>query len=522
MFYTPIIVVIYSLITAYSVIETERRKSMDMQKEYSCLEKNCKIFTKVIDIEGDYQESLPAYLDDIYRVVKCTSNSYVTSADISFNEVKIYGKCAIQITYYNEKSRLCFADFEEDFSKVFTLDNLTESSFVRAVICDKYTNFRVINQRRIDVRTMSVLNISVYDRVKFPTVKSFDSAKLKTRSVATSDVAASYIDKIDFDEEVTLPSDAAAIGRIISSSTYPTVTDVKVIKDKMLIKAELKTTILYTADDDDGGIEKASYSFSLSKIVDRSGLEDDDTVIADVALGSVFFKIKGTAGEKVSVINIFGDIALGLTVIRENTAELVTDGYAAGRESTGEYTEFTASTDGRFVTERKLVDVPLMLNGEITEIKELGLKLKSPNYKKGAIHTTVDAVAIVSNDGGLSSVSASADVDIPAEKYDDAIVSLCIDDYDYTLAADGRIDMRLNLEINAYYFNVSTIPVLADITIGDEIKNNHALTVYFAKENEKVWDIAKSFLSDESKIIQDNALKSDTLDSSKVLIIPRA
>ncbi|MBQ8076983.1 MAG: DUF3794 domain-containing protein, partial [Eubacterium sp.] len=353
---------------------------MDTQKEYSCLEKNCKIYTKVIDIEGDFQETLPAYLDDIYRVVKCTSNSYVTSADISFNEVKIYGKCAIQITYYNENSRLCYADFEEDFSKVFTLDNLDEGSFVRAVICDKYTNFRVINQRRIDIHTMSMLNISVYNRVKCPMVSELESSKLRSSTVTTSDVAAAYIDKIDFDEEVTLPSDASAVGRIISSVSYPTVNDIKVIKDKLLIKINLKTTILYTADGDEDKIEKAYYSFELSKIIDKNGLTDSDTVIPDVSLGSVFFKVKGTANEKVSVINIFGDIAIGLTVIRENEAEIVTDGYAVGRESECEYSDFSANIDGVLVTERKLVDVPLKFNGDFSAIDELYIKLKSPTY----------------------------------------------------------------------------------------------------------------------------------------------
>ncbi len=495
---------------------------MDTQKEYSCLEKNCKIYTKVIDIEGDFQETLPAYLDDIYRVVKCTSNSYVTSADISFNEVKIYGKCAIQITYYNENSRLCYADFEEDFSKVFTLDNLDEGSFVRAVICDKYTNFRVINQRRIDIHTMSVLNISVYDRVKCPMVSELESSKLRSSTVTTSDVAAAYIDKIDFDEEVTLPSDASAVGRIISSVSYPTVNDIKVIKDKLLIRINLKTTILYTADGDEDKIEKAYYSFELSKIIDKNGLTDSDTVIPDVSLGSVFFKVKGTANEKVSVINIFGDIAIGLTVIRENEAEIVTDGYAVGRESECEYSDFSANIDGVLVTERKLVDVPLKFNGDFTAIDELYIKLKSPTYKNGAILTTVDAVAIVNTDDELSSVSTSADIEIPAQRYDEAIVSLCIDDYDFSLSADGRVDLRLNLLVNAYYYNVVQIPLLSDITVGDEIKDSHTLTVYFGKENENVWDIAKSFLSDADKIMKENSLKSDVLDTSKVLIIPRA
>lgn len=495
---------------------------MDTKKEFDCLEKSCRIYSKSIDIEGDYQESLPAYLDDIYRVVKCTSNSYVTSADINFNEVRIYGKCCIQITYYNESSRLCFADFEEDFSKTFSLDNLTDSSFVRAVICDKYTNFRVINQRRIDIHTMAVLGVSVYDKVKCPSLRYLESSKLKTQTLDTADVIGAYIDKIDFDEEVTLPADSKAVGRIISSTSNPSVTDVKVIKDKALVKVNLNTTVLYTADSEEEDIEKAEYNFALSKIIDINGLTDDDVVIADVTPGSIFFKVKGSANEQASLINVFGDLSVVLTVIRRSECDLVVDGYALGTSSQCEYTDFTVNTNGRLISENRSVDVTLPFNTEISEIKDLSLKLKTPVFKNGSAAVTLDAVAIIKNDSGLSSVSATADVEIRLDSADDAIISVGIENYDYTLSSDGNVNVRLNLNVNAFCFDESETPVLADMTLGEEVPKQHTLTVYFGKENEKVWDIAKMFLSDENEIIKENALGGDTLDSSRVLIIPKA
>ena len=133
---------------------------MDIQKEFAALSRGCKVFSKTVDVEGDYQESLPAFLDDIYRVVKCTSHSFVTSADISFNELKVFGKTEICVTYYNENSCLCYADFEEEFTKSFTLDNVSQDAVIRACASDKYTSFRVINQRRIDIHNIVSLHRS--------------------------------------------------------------------------------------------------------------------------------------------------------------------------------------------------------------------------------------------------------------------------------------------------------------------------------------------------------------------------
>ena len=50
--------------------------------------------------------------------------------------------------------------------------------------------------------------------------------------------------------------------------------------------------------------------------------------------------------------------------------------------------------------------------------------------------------------------------------------------------------------------------------------NTPQLTLYFAKKNESVWDIAKSFLTDSKLIIDENELTSDIIDTRRVLLVP--
>ena len=494
---------------------------MDTEKQYSCIEKVCKVYSKSVDAEGEYQETLPAYLDDIYRVVKCTAHSYITSADISFNEVKVYGKTEIQITYYNENSELCYADFDEEFSKALTVDNLSDNAFVRAQICDRYTTFRVINQRRIDVHTMAVLNISVYDTLKYPMLCSCENSKFKTEQVSNADVISTYVDKIEFDEDVSLPAGTQAIGRIIGVSAFPVIDDVKVIKDKALIKANVAVSVLFTVDNDVADIGRVEYTFQLSKIIEKSSIDDGDIVIPDISLGAVYAKVKG-AGEKQSQINVYGEVSINLTLIRENTTELITDGYVVGATSDSEYTEYSSASNGKYINEQKSVSVPLEFNSEIIEIKDLSVSLKTPVYKNGNIGVTVEALAVTENDSGLATLGTTTDIEIPTESYDEAIVSISIAGYDFTLAGGGRVDLRLTLDITAYLYNNESVRLLSDMNIGASVDNSHTLTVYFADENESVWSIAKQFSSDESDIISENQLSGDTLKEARVLIIPRA
>ena len=84
------------------------------------------------------------------------------------------------------------------------------------------------------------------------------------------------------------------------------------------------------------------------------------------------------------------------------------------------------------------------------------------------------------------------------------------------------MDIRVNMKTDIYTLNNKTVNILSDIVATDEKKEASTMTVYFAKANESVWDIAKSFSSDIDMIISENSLNGDTLDADKVLIIPRA
>ena len=141
---------------------------MDIQKDYSCLERSASILSKSIDVENDFQEALPAYCDDIYRVVKCIAKSSISSLEINYNEVKIHIKFHICLTYFNENSNLCYTDFEEEISRTLNVENLSPAAFAISDINDSYTNFRVMNQRRIDVHSSSSLRVDIYDKVKTP------------------------------------------------------------------------------------------------------------------------------------------------------------------------------------------------------------------------------------------------------------------------------------------------------------------------------------------------------------------
>lgn len=496
---------------------------MDNQKEFSCLEHHGKIFSKKIELEADYQETLPAYCDDIYRVVKCCGRSYITSAEINYNEIKLSGKSEICLTYFNDNSSLCYVDFEEDFVKTINADGLTDFAYVCADIFDKYTNFRIINQRRIDIHISSVIKVNVYDKITCPSLCSCENSKLRIQRVSTAKFINSNISKIEFDESFNLPAENEPIKRIISYSGFVTPGEIKVIKDKALVKAVVNVNVVYTSDNDDENILNSEYSFNASKIVEVQGINENDIPITDIKIGNLIVKSKANGGERINTFDIFGELTLNTVFINESEEKIITDGYFPNYLSDCSYSDYSINLAGEHINENKMINLSFVLPEGVKKIIEVALSVGDTCFKNSNLVAGVYMEAICENERGeLSSVSSVDEFELSYSGYNEAVAAISVNSYDYTISNSNTLDIRLSTNINAYLYNNETVKILSDINCGDSIKTAPALTVYFGKENESIWNIAKIFSSDSEVIINENALSGDTLDSDRVLIIPKA
>lgn len=490
---------------------------MDIEKDYMCLEQNKKVLQKIIEVDESYQESLQAYCDDFYRIIKCTSHSYVTSVDINNNEVRVFGKTEICVTYCDEGNNLCYADFDEEFSKAVEVEGLSDSAFAVAYSKEKYCSFRVINQRRIDVHSAFVISLSVYDKQSCPCVSSCNNSKLRLDSIKTANVVGSNICRCEFDEEIVVSN--SKLKRVVSAWGYTTIDDIKLIKDKALIKVNVCASLLYCCDDD--SVSKYEHNFNISKIVDINGIDENDICITKINIGSLYFKVKNFSDNSSSIVQLYGDVVIASTFVAEKESKIVTDGYILNHNSNCEYSNYSCIFDGKYVSEDKQCVVNADFNSQIKEVFDMSvgsLELVIKNNKQYLISSV--SVICKTSDDSITSFNTTTETEICACDYNNCISSVNVKCFDYNLLSDGKVDIRLTFKQCTYFYNEESINVLSEISATDDFLEYPALTIYFGKKEESVWNIAKSFSSDIDMIIKENELSSDVLDANKVLVIP--
>lgn len=490
---------------------------MEMEKEYSCLEKNSLVYHKLISNDENYQETLESYLDDILKVVKCTSRNVVTSCDVSLNEIIINGKTIINLTYCNENKELIYTDFEEEFSKTISVDEVSTDAFATAFVCNKYTSFRVINQRRIDVVSSFSIDVKLYDKSSCPCIKSCDKSKLKIQKESIINVMNSGISKIEFDEELSVASTSKGINRVVSISSSAVLVDVKIIKDKYLIKGVMNSNILYS--DENNEICKAEHSFDFSKIIEMSGIDETNDILVKLSVGNTYAKAKSD-NETNGSIEIFGDIYATTIVLKTVEQPIVTDGYVVGRNTKIDYSNFEICCNGNNLNKSYDKKLDFEFSSNITRIAEFDLSVAEAAIKNGKLILKFNASVLNMKDDEAECLTASVTCDYKIDCENDVALSVNITGCDYNIKSERCVSVRVNFNVQAYTYSTKKMRVLSEMNCDDAKINFPALSIYFGKADESLWDIAKSFSSDIGLIQRENDLKTDVLESNKVLIIP--
>ena len=205
-------------------------------------EKNS-VFSKCVDVDIDFQESLMSYQDDILKIIRCNVFNNVTNTDYDKGTLTVYGQTKICITYVSETtSCITTADFDEDFKKVIQMDCDCDDVSCDVILTDKYNNYRIVNQRRIDVHCCFSLNIN---GICVKQIEMFDSGEnlmVKKDAINYFSFVGFNFAKAEFEEDIVIPSDSSVVKKIINTFYSVSIDDFscfyQIHKHPMNIKTE--------------------------------------------------------------------------------------------------------------------------------------------------------------------------------------------------------------------------------------------------------------------------------------------
>ena len=479
---------------------------------------------------------VPDVKPDILKVLQVDAEAFLTEKSVDDGKIILKGKVYADVLYVPEVEgervqciKGCF-EFCETVKK-----SEFEPGMELFASCEvSKVGYKLINSRKIGIESYVSINVSVTSNEKIQYVYEIhnDSCEMKSGTVCIKEACESKEFSFTIDENVTLPCDDAV--EILKSNIVILENDYRTITGKVVVKGKINTSLLYVREN--CCYEHYDFEIPFTEVIDWDIVEEDSECEILYNVMESEFRIADDMhnGEK----GVSSHIVVQVFLRQEKCSniEYISDCYSTDYNCSFEYAEIVCeevlerpmlSTIQKQIVEKK-EKMPEISGVYTTVAKPHITSTDIQNGKITVIGATTVYVLYTSNDlrFPLSSISEevpfSYTIDCTkASKDTDVLLNIECEHVSCTLNSANSVEVRCGIGIKGKIVKKSNIKLVSDITILDKHIKDKSMNIYFAKDNDSLWEIGKHYNVKCGDIAACNQLKDDmSIKSGQKIIIP--
>ncbi len=495
--------------------------------------------TQEQSVELDYV--LPDYYPEIFKIIKCITVPKILSYNVGGDRLTYEMAVCIRVLYCSEgSSAVNSVEQKLTYTKTVEFGRTVTEPRISIIPRTDYINCRAVNQRRLDVRgAISIkVKVSALDKKEIICDAFGGGIQLKKIPVTYPSSKLYTAKRVTVSEEFDLGMSKPPIVNILRSDAVIASSDKKVIANKLIAKGEIHINMLYSCrKDNEDSIEAMQFTLPFSQIIDLEGI--DERYICSVEPEIISCDIEprsdGDGNSKVAECTL--SLLIVCSAYRQASAELAVDEYSTFYKTESERSDIKIEMPPQQINSSCVVKCSMEYGeGGIDRIYDVWCSINGvtakPDTENNNISVSGNAsycVMAKSTDGEpvMIEKDESFSVAVPAENINEfsrAEVKLVPVSCSYNLASDNSIEAKTELKITGEVTGTMNISCITDLNIdeNESVKknSNYALKLYFADENEDLWEIAKKYGTSVSAIIEENDIEDDKLCGKGMILIP--
>lgn len=492
------------------------------------------VFESTVEQSLDVDISLPDYCPEIQRILKCTVTPNVNSVQNNSGRVTADVSAVVRIVYADENGKAAAYEQSYPLQKFVESNKMTSDSAVSVAVNTDYVNCRAVNSRRVDVRGILTFLFKAFGKRVEQILCSVNDGGMQVLSDEYKFASVTGICERPFSmsEVIELDENREPVSRIINVSSNVSANDIKIINNKALIKGDCCVKIYYLTEN--GSVESAEHSMPVSQIVELEGLNEKSISSLRLKVSSCEAVAKSNSSGDMRLIDLNMRITAFMVAYEEIPLSLIKDAYSTEFEvkNTTKNTEILEYNDSigsiftnKVVFESIGVSVDCVLAVWCSDVKyNFGCKdgqlVASGNYNANIIYRD--------SDNELGVIQKLVDFEFISKLSKKAERILCngsvsVQGCSCAVTGDSRLELKTEMSVNATVFTSSMKKYIGTIELSGEHtskKQPCALTIYFCRENENLWNIAKKYSTTVDAIMNENGISDDYVEGGKMLLIP--
>ena len=476
---------------------------------------------------------VPDIKPDILNTIRTNGTVCIYKKEVMDGKVKIDGCINVYIMYLadDEISSIRSLNTTLNFSQTIDIKTVKEGMILEDKVILKSLECRVINGRKINVKAMLDIDLKIVSNEEVEFVKEIEEikdAQILGNTFTLNSLLGTGITKV-YAKDTIVIDNLDNLTEIMKVDFTIINKETKISYNKVLVKADACVKIMYLTEDN--RICTVANLIPIMGFIDMPDVTDEN--LCDIRYETKNLLVKPNNIEEHSIY-IEAEIEINAYVYENKELSIIEDLYSPSTNLI--YTqkqiqaiaqkqiirEICTIREKQFISEignRKIYDVdikPRITNQTI---------LKDRIVYEGELELNILFEAEGSSKIGLKNISQPFTFNMdcigatPTSKIE---TNIEITLQDFTIMPDESIDIKIDLEFIVNLSNNQKLQVIEEISI-DETRQNErcSLIIYFVKQGDTLWNIAKKFRSTVANIVKMNQIEDENkINIGQQLFIP--
>ncbi len=489
------------------------------------------VFCETVEQSIDTDFSLPDYLSDALKVLKCIAKPRIALKTVTDKTVTVDGAVQITVIYCDDAGKIHSFCHMYPFEKVKDTGVDLESAAVEVSAKCEYINCRAVTARKIDIHGALGIKIVAKRKKQCEIICDMQDKNIEVlRGSVPATSPTGYAEKYLIIEEETEIGTEESGEQILRYDADACVKECKIINGKIIAKGEMRLKVKYLSC---GNVKLFKTDIPFSQMLELETVGDDCECTAKVKIAFLEARAKCDSAGKFNVISVNAKLLICAESFCNNDIAVLYDAYSTKNDfditkSSVSVTKLVKKINETFNLKKSLS----FESGDISAVLDnwCDIKVNETLFTEKAllIKGTATASFITEDSGEIANYyekpiefeykypieNSTKDLECQSE--------IVLSSISYTIVSANSVELQVEMNVSADLYAKSSVPIVTEISVleGERKGNDTAMIVYFASSGEKLWDIAKKYLASSEDIKTLNSIDFDVFSADTAILIP--
>lgn len=474
---------------------------------------------------------IPDIKPDILNDIFTSGTVCIYKKEINEGKIRLDGGVNTYIVYRadDENNSVRSLNVNLDFTQMIDMENASPEMNLDVKVSLKNIECKVINGRKINVKAFieaeakisSNEDIQVINGVNLSGIQTLNKS-LNVNSLVGRGTVRTYAKDTLVIDNIDNLSEIMKVDLNVSNK------DIKVSYNKVLAKADLNVKILYLTEDN--RINSVQSTIPVMSFIDIEDVTEDDSYNTEYEIKNLVIK-----PNNVDEHSIYVEVELEVSceVYKNQEINLIQDLYSP--KTNVSFTQKQINVMERRenaqntcnIRERQML--PEIGANKIYDVETSVNITKQTLLNDRILYEGEVTLNYIFNEGnGISTKKTTIPFNFSMDfkgvnPNSNITTNMEIGTQDFVVTTDGEIEVKIDIMFNVTLVDTVEINIIDDINEEENRGNNTcSLVIYYAKDGDTIWKIAKKFGSTMEEIIRINGIENENkLNIGQQLFIPR-